>query len=62
MYLRSELTGFECYREDVPDVRKKVPDIDIARMEIRAHIRLAWQQRERAACGVDGCDCICPSD
>ena len=29
MYLRGELTGFECYREDVPDVRDKVPDIDI---------------------------------
>lgn len=29
MHLRGELTGFECYREDVPDVRDKVPDIDI---------------------------------
>jgi hypothetical protein len=29
MYLRGELTGFECYREDVSDVRDKVPDIDI---------------------------------
>ena len=30
MYLRGELTGFECYHEDVPDVRATVPDIDIS--------------------------------
>lgn len=29
MYLRGELTGFECYHEDVSDVRDAVPDIDV---------------------------------
>ncbi len=29
MYLRGELTGFECYHEDVPAVRNAIPDIHI---------------------------------
>ena len=29
MHLRGELTGFECYHEDLPDVQATVPDIDL---------------------------------
>lgn len=29
MHLRGELTGFECYHEDLPDVQAAVPGIDL---------------------------------